>query len=78
MKTAVFYDLENIGLVSKNGEFIQAINSLKTKIEASELVSEIILQKAYISKTNPALPNIESALANQDIELEIVEPLLEP
>lgn len=77
MKTAVFYDLENIGLVNKNGEFSKAMDALKAKIEASDLVGEVVLQKAYISKANTALPNIESALKNHNIELVVVEPLLD-
>ena len=37
MKTAVFYDWENIGLPSKNGEFAQSINSLLQKIKNNQL-----------------------------------------
>lgn len=73
MKTAVFYDLENISLPSKNGELDQAIKVLRQKIEASELVKDIVLQKAYISKTYPNLTQLEPVLKNHQIELVAVE-----
>ena len=75
MKTAVFYDLENIGLASKNGEFGQAISELLQRIKSSELVGDIILQKAYIRKTHPAVAQIEPIVKNHKIELATVESL---
>ncbi|MCL2495921.1 MAG: NYN domain-containing protein [Clostridiales bacterium] len=75
MKTAIFYDLENIALVIKNGELDQAINALRQKIEASELVTDIVLQKAYISKNHPNLAQIEPVLKKHKIELVAVEPI---
>ena len=62
MKTAVFYDLENLGLTSKNSTFMQSISNLRKKIEASELVGEITLQKAYIRKDHASRGQIESVI----------------
>ena len=59
MRTAVFYDLDNIGLASKNGEFDQAISDLLQRIKSSDLVGDIVLQKAYIRKTHTAVAQIE-------------------
>ncbi|MCL2109819.1 MAG: NYN domain-containing protein [Oscillospiraceae bacterium] len=77
MKTAVFYDLENLCLINKNGVFAKNLGALQKKIEASEIVGEIILQKAYISKSNASLANIKTALKDTKIELVEVEPLLD-
>ena len=75
MKTAVFYDLENIGLASRKGEFESQLPSLIKKIEASPLTGKIILQKAYISKSHTALPKIEPALKKLKVDLVLVEPI---
>ena len=76
MKTAVFYDLENIGLTSKNGEFEPALLSLRQKIETSPLTGDIVLQKAYISKSHPALTQIAPVLEKLKIELVAVVPVI--
>ena len=75
MKTAVFYDLENLGLASKNGEFERELLALLQKIKASDLVGEITLQKAYIAKSHPSLPKIEPVLQKHKIELVAVQPM---
>jgi uncharacterized LabA/DUF88 family protein len=77
MKTAVFYDLENIGLTSKNGEFENSINDLVERIKGSGLVSEIVLQRAYISKSHPSIELIQPVVKKLKIELIQVEPLSE-
>lgn len=76
MKTAVFYDLENIGLAGKAGELEQALTVLRQKIEASGLVREIVLQRAYISKTHSSLARLAPILEKHQIELVAVEPVL--
>ena len=68
MKTAVFYDLENIGLTIKNGGFEPEIVALRKKIEASDLVGEITLQRAYMRNTNSAITHIEPVLMKHGIE----------
>ena len=75
MKTAVFYDLENIGLESKNGMFEKKLLALQKKIEKSDLVGEIVLQKAYIRKTDPALAQIEPMAEKLNVQLVPVEPM---
>ena len=75
MKTAVFYDLENIGL--KNGELEKTLETVKEKIQNSVLTDSIILQRAYISKTHPTLPALEPVLKSLNIELVAVEQLSE-
>ena len=67
MKTAVFYDLENIGLAMKNGGFEPEIIALRKKIEASDLVGEIVLQRAYMRNTNGAIAHIKPVLAKHGI-----------
>ena len=73
MKTAVFYDLENVGLASKNGEFEQAITELTERIKASDLVGDIVLQKAYIRKTHGSVEQIMPVLKKYKIEPVMVE-----
>ena len=75
MKTAIFYDLENIGLASRNGEFEEAFYNLQEKIKSSELVGKIVLQKAYLRKTHHNLDLIASVLKKHRAELVIVEPM---
>ena len=75
MKTAVFYDLENIGLTNGNGGFENTFCALLQKIKASALVSEIVLQRAYISKSNPHCERLSAALAKHKVELVAVESL---
>jgi len=76
MKTAVFYDLENIGLASKNGEFEKAFTALQQKIKSSELVDEIVLQKAYIRRANSTFNQIEPLVKKHGLELVAVEPIV--
>ena len=75
MKTAVFYDLENIGLASKNGEFEETLTSLLKLIKASTLVGNIVMQKAYARKTYHALAQVEPVLKKHKIELVLAESL---
>ena len=75
MKTAAFYDLENMGLASKNGEFEKTFSALLKKIPGNELVGEIVIQKAYISKSHPSLQHIQTALNKHNVELVAVEPV---
>ncbi|MCL2565237.1 MAG: NYN domain-containing protein [Defluviitaleaceae bacterium] len=78
MKTAIFYDLENITLVTKQGKFEKAFIALQDKIKSSELVSEIILQKAYIRKTPRAeikLDQMEPVMKKYNVDLVVVESL---
>jgi uncharacterized LabA/DUF88 family protein len=77
MKTAVFYDLENVQPSAQNGDFTQSIISLQEKIKSSELTGDIILQKAYIRKTFTALEQIESDLKKCGVELVTVEPVVD-
>lgn len=77
MKTAVFYDLENIGLTSKSGGFEKVISDLQEQIKASDLVSDIVIQKAYMRRTHHALKQIEPIVAKHKIELVVVESLSE-
>ena len=77
MKTAVFYDLENLGLINKNGEFTKVFDSLQKKIQSSDIVGKIVLQKAYISKANSSLLNIKTVLESKNIDLVEVGPLLD-
>ncbi|MCL2004393.1 MAG: NYN domain-containing protein [Oscillospiraceae bacterium] len=73
MKTAVFYDLENVGLSRKPGEFEQAIAGLTERIKASELVGDIVLQKAYIRKTHASVEQLVPILKKHKIEAVMVE-----
>jgi len=78
MKTAIFYDLENIGLASKQGKFEQEFISLQSKIKSSELVGEIVIQKAYIRKRPQIeikLEQIEPIMKKYNVHLVVVEPL---
>ncbi|MCL2350511.1 MAG: NYN domain-containing protein [Defluviitaleaceae bacterium] len=72
MKTAIFYDLENIGFGIKNGKYEAEFENLLKRIKSSELVGEIILQKAYMRKT-PHFNYINEILSKYGIELVAVE-----
>ena len=43
VKTAVFYDVENLGLTVQNGDFIASITSIQQKIKASELTGDMVV-----------------------------------
>ncbi|MCL2857191.1 MAG: NYN domain-containing protein [Oscillospiraceae bacterium] len=77
MKTAVFYDVENLCLTAKNGDFIESITSIQQKVGESELTGDIILQRAYIGKTHSAFERIEADLKTCGIETVIVEPVIQ-
>lgn len=75
MKTAVFYDLENIGLSCKDESMAQFFHNTIAKIRSSDIVDEIALQRAYISKGSDVLPYVHNVLKNEGIELIEVEPV---
>ncbi|MDR2167762.1 MAG: NYN domain-containing protein [Clostridiales bacterium] len=72
MKTAVFYDLENMGLASYNGKWEEGFLGLQKKIKGSDLVGSIVLQKAYMRK-NPSFSKIQPILEKHGVELVSVE-----
>ena len=77
MKTAVFYDLENISISGmKQGGYERMFAYLRQKIESSDIVGEIVLQKAYISKTQSIVPILAPILEKQNIDLIAVEPIV--
>jgi hypothetical protein len=76
MKTAIFYDLENLGLPIKNGEFEGTFTALAERIRLSELTGNVVIQRAYMSKArSSALSNIQPVLQKLGVELVAVEPL---
>jgi len=76
MKTAIFYDLENIGLSTKSDKFEENFLSVLDKIKQSSLVGQIILQKAYMRKM-PHSEEYKNILAKHNVELFAVEaPLI--
>jgi uncharacterized LabA/DUF88 family protein len=74
MKTAAFYDLENLGFPIKNGEFEQTFTRLLERVRSNALIGDIALQRAYISKSNGAIDHIKTVLQKFGIELVAVEP----
>jgi len=74
VKTAVFYDLENIGFTYKSATFEKDFLFLQNNIKKSDFVGEIILQRAYMRK-NEHVPFIESVLTQHKVELVLVEPV---
>ena len=74
MKTAIFYDLENIGLASKNGKYAEDFHAAQKRIKSSPLVGQIILQKAYMRNTSH-LPQIEPILQKLGVDLTAVAPI---
>jgi hypothetical protein len=74
MKTAIFYDLENLGLPIRNGEFEGAFTGLLERIRPGALIGGIVLQRAYMSKANSALAHIQPVLQKLGVELVAVEP----
>jgi len=75
MKTAVFYDLENMGLASKNGEFEQHFLQLQELLKTSELVGDLVLQRAYMRDTHHAFSQIAPILEQHKINLISVEAM---
>jgi len=74
MKTAAFYDLENIGIVIKSGKLEQELLGLMDRIKASSFVGEIVLQKAYMRK-NEHTARVAALMAKHGVELVAVEPM---
>lgn len=77
MKTAVFYDLENMDLPLKNGDSERQLVTLMDKIKMNELVGSVTLQRAYLSKSNNAVAHIAPVLKKYGIDLVEVAPLVE-
>lgn len=73
MSTAVFYDLENISKFTapKNfGEFKESFQMICD----SELVDDVVLQRAYISTTHPAYIKYNRFLNSTGVEICAVDP----
>jgi len=75
LKAAVFYDLENLCMISKDNRFEGALFDLIKSVKRSELVDAVVLQKAYISKSHAMLARVREVMAKFEIELVEVEPV---
>lgn len=73
MSTAVFYDLENISKFTAPKNYGEFKDSVKMMCD-SELVDDIVLQRAYISTTHPAYIKYNKFLNSMGIEICAVDP----
>lgn len=73
MSTAVFYDLENISKFTTPKNFGEFKDSFKMICE-SELVDDVVFQRAYISTTHPAYIKYNKFLNSTGIEICAVDP----
>ncbi|MCL2170102.1 MAG: NYN domain-containing protein [Defluviitaleaceae bacterium] len=76
MKTAIFYDLENIGLGVKNDQFEEHFLALFEQIKASVLVGEVVLSRAYMrggAALTPYQEKIKPVLQKHKVELVLAE-----
>lgn len=73
MSTAVFYDLENISKFTTPKNYGEFRDSFKMMCD-SELVDNVVLQRAYISTTHPAYIKYNKYLNSTGIEICAVDP----
>ena len=73
MSTAIFYDLENISKFTAPKNYGEFKDSVKMMCD-SELVDDIVLQRAYISTTHPAYIKYNKFLNSMGIEICAVDP----
>ncbi|MDO5398508.1 MAG: methylated-DNA--[protein]-cysteine S-methyltransferase [bacterium] len=73
MSTAVFYDLENISKFTAPKNYSEFKDSFKMMCD-SELVDNVVLQRAYISTTHPAYIKYNKFLNSTGIDICAVDP----
>lgn len=73
MSTAVFYDLENISKFTAPKNYGEFKDSFKMMCD-SELVDNVVLQRAYISTVHPAYIKYNKFLNSTGIEICAVDP----